>query len=52
MPKGRFVDPEVLAQDLLGSVVEPIGDQEGLVLGEVAVVEDEQKLTALRETLD
>ena len=39
---------EVLRQHLARRVREPIGDQERLVLGEVAVVEDEQDI---RETL-
>src|SRR5947209_1508702 len=31
---------------------EPVGDEEGLVLGEVAVVEDQQELAALLQPLD
>src|SRR4029078_13021997 len=43
---------EVLTEDVARRVLEPIGYEEGLVLREVAVVEDEQELTALLEPLD
>ena len=43
---------EVLGQHVAGGVREPVGDQERLVLGEVAVVEDEQELAALLQPLD
>jgi hypothetical protein len=39
---------EVLGQHLLGRVVEPVGQQEGAELIEVALVEDQQKLAAVR----
>ena len=50
--EGRLGHPEVLRQHLARGVVEPVGDQERLVLGEVAAVEHEQELDAVLERLD
>ena len=49
----RGWDAEILAEHFVRRVLEPIGDQEGIVLVEIAVVEDEQKFAAIRtEALD
>ena len=50
--EGGLGDAEVLGQHFARGVLEPVGDQEGLVLGEVAVVEDQQELAALFQALD
>jgi len=44
--RGRHA--EVLSQHLVWYVLEPISDQEGVVLVEVAVVEDQEKLGTIR----
>lgn len=44
---------EVLCQNALGSQTHPVGKQEGRVLGEVAVVKDEEEFCAIgRKTLE
>ena len=44
---------KVFGQNFLRSMGEPVAEQEGLLLGEVAVIEDEQKLTTVvLESLD
>src|SRR5262249_46124472 len=43
----RFGYAEVLGQEWFGRVADPVGDAEGAELGEVAVVEDENKVTGL-----
>jgi hypothetical protein len=48
----RLGDPKVLSEHVAGRALEPVGDQERLVLGEVAVVEHEQELRPLVERLD
>ena len=49
--EGRLRHAEVLGQHRAWGVLEPVGQQEGLVLGEVAVVEDEQELAPLLQSL-
>jgi hypothetical protein len=43
-----WVDPEVLSEHGFGRVCNPVGEQEGGVLGEVAVVEDEEEFGTVR----
>ena len=44
---------KILGQNFFRSMSHPIGEQEGLLLGEVAIVKDEQELAALwRQSLD
>src|SRR5918997_6208428 len=50
--EGGLAYAEVLGQYFGGRVREPVGDQERLVLREVARVEDQQELAALLECLD
>ena len=45
--KAAFGHAEVLGQDVLGDVGKPVGQQEGFILVEVAVIEDEQELGSL-----
>jgi hypothetical protein len=52
-PRQRgLADTEVLRQDRERGVLEPVGEQECLVLGERAVVEDQEELAAVGERLD
>jgi hypothetical protein len=50
--RGANGESEVPGEDVRRRVGEPVCQEEGLVLGEVAVVEDEQELTTGIETLD
>ncbi len=50
--EGGLWDAEVLGQHVTRRVLEQVGEQEGLVLREGAVVEDQQELTAVFEPLE
>ena len=53
MPEQRGRSAEILAQDFGRRVLEPIGDQEGVVFVEFAVVEHQKKFATVgTETLD
>lgn len=45
-------DLEILCENLFGVTGECLGDQEGTIFGEGAIIEDEKKLDSIRETLD
>ena len=51
--EGRRGKPEILGEQLLRRVADPVGDAEGAELGEVAVVEDEDEVAGpVAERLD
>ena len=53
MPEGRAGDAEILGQHLVGRVLEPVADQERVVLVEVAIVEHQKEFATVRtEALD
>jgi hypothetical protein len=45
--EGRLGHTEVLGEDVLGRVREPVSDQEGFVLGEVPVIEHQEEFAVL-----
>lgn len=45
--EGLFRDPEVVGKDVGRRVRKVVGEQKSVVLGKVAVVEDEEELDAL-----
>jgi len=48
MPEKRGGDAEILAQHFVRRMLEPVGDQEGVVLVEVAIIKDQKEFATVR----
>jgi hypothetical protein len=50
--EGRNREVQLLSPDVGGGALEHLRDQEGLIFGKVAIVEDQEELGSILETLD
>jgi hypothetical protein len=48
MPKKRGRHAKILAQHFVWRMLEPVGDQEGIVFVEVAIIKDQKEFAAVR----